>query len=478
MSAILLISILVRVLAFGAALLLIRRIRDWRLTFLAAMIGFMAVRQTWTLATRSTDWQLMYIGSLDELPGLLVSVLALMAVFFLKDLLAENRRALSDVGESEKRNSSIIDSLDETYYRTGKDGRIIVASPSARDLLGYSVEELIGYPLGDFYADPSEREVFLEALNANGGRIRDFESRLKRKDGTEIWVRTNAHFVHDDDGQISGVEGVTRDVSDRKKAEQTIEHALAEAQAANKSKSEFLANMSHELRTPLNAIIGFADVMKSEIFGPLGSNRYKSYMKDIQDSGQHLLAIINDILDLARVDSGHVELQESEIDLAELLELCRRMFTVQARNKNFEFTVQSMETPIRLLGDQRLLQQVIINLISNAVKFTPSGGSITVAAEKTEGNDLVIRIRDSGIGMSAEEMKTIFEPFRQVDSSLTRRYDGTGLGLSLSKGLTELHNGMIQFESALGEGTTVTVLLPANRVLDASPNTSSNLPLQ
>lgn len=239
---------------------------------------------------------------------------------------------------------------------------------------------------------------------------------------------------------------------------------LRRAEAANRTKTEFLANMSHELRTPLNAIIGFSDVMKGEVFGPL-NDRYQECATDIHQSGRHLLQVINDILDVARIETGNIDLHEEEFCLTEIVERSIRMVEDRARARNIDLQLDLPATLPNIRADERKIKQILINLLSNAVKFTPPGKSIRVTAERTHDGGILIAVADTGIGMAAEEIPKAMTPFRQIDNKLSRRYDGTGLGLPLAKSLAEIHGGSLEIESRTGKGTTVTLRLPARRTI-------------
>ena len=246
---------------------------------------------------------------------------------------------------------------------------------------------------------------------------------------------------------------------------ETLNVLLFEADKANKSKSEFLANMSHELRTPLNAIIGFSDVLMKQFHGPLGHPKYDEYVKDINDSGSHLLAIINDILDLAKAEAGKLEPQLEECDLAVSVLDCIRMCRGRAENGNVNLTMGDIAHDTWVLVDRRLMFQAILNLVSNAIKFTPAGGTVTVSLTSSRQEGVVIRVSDTGIGIAPENLERICIPFEQVESSFSRTNGGTGLGLPYTKGLVELHDGTLRIASELGMGTTVTISLPRSRLV-------------
>lgn len=241
--------------------------------------------------------------------------------------------------------------------------------------------------------------------------------------------------------------------------------ALEEAAAGSQAKSQFLAAMSHELRTPLNAILGFAEMQMNQLFGPMGDPRYLDYANDIHSSGSHLLGLINDVLDFSKLDGGHLELYEEPVDLPSLIAESVHMMERQGEKAKVRLVVtQGPDFPL-VQADERRLRQVLLNLLSNAVKFTPEGGEVTVSAAHVEGG-VAITVADTGIGMEPEQIPTALDRFGQIDSRLSRKYEGTGLGLPLSKRLVELHGGTLDIDSVVGVGTTVTVRLPATRLLE------------
>ena len=252
----------------------------------------------------------------------------------------------------------------------------------------------------------------------------------------------------------------------RKYTERAIRAARAEAELNSRSKSAFLATMSHELRTPLNAIIGFSDTMVMEVFGPL-SERYKSYAGDIHQSGTHLLSLINDVLDLSRLDAGHADLQEENFDIAELVAESLRMVMGQSEKAQIALTVDVEQGLPWLHADRRRIKQILINLLSNALKFTPAGGQVRVSCRRTPGG-LALAVADSGIGIAPENIARVLERFGMVDNPMQKSHQGTGLGLPLSRQLAQLHGGELTLDSTVDVGTTVTVTLPASRLVPAA----------
>jgi signal transduction histidine kinase/HAMP domain-containing protein len=244
-----------------------------------------------------------------------------------------------------------------------------------------------------------------------------------------------------------------------KEREESLRRAKGEAEAANASKTRFLANMSHELRTPLNAIIGFSEIISGQLFGRLGNERYLDYSQDILRSGRHLLAVINDVLDLSKSEAGKLALAVREIDMREMLDDCVAMVREQCISAGLTLTVTGMDQSLPMSGDAAKLRQIFLNLLSNAIKFTEEGGSVTLSAVSGT-NDVAVTVADTGIGMDPQDVEIAFQPFGQVDNRLERRYEGTGLGLPLTKALVDLHKGRIAVDSARGRGTRVTVSFP------------------
>jgi two-component system cell cycle sensor histidine kinase PleC len=236
-----------------------------------------------------------------------------------------------------------------------------------------------------------------------------------------------------------------------------------EAETANASKTAFLANMSHELRTPLNAILGFSEIIGQECFGPVGSERYRDYARDIHSSGAHLLSLINDLLDVAKIEAGRMDISPHPLEAARVFDIALKLINTKAREKDQVLSIKVEPAAPELWADERAVKQILINLVSNAVKFTPMGGRIDVVGGRAKNGDFQIMVRDNGPGIPAEKMDQVFKPFSQVDNRFDRQAGGTGLGLALVRGLAELHGGAAWMESEFGKGCSVFVTLPVKQ---------------
>jgi signal transduction histidine kinase len=253
---------------------------------------------------------------------------------------------------------------------------------------------------------------------------------------------------------------------ERTSAYEALRVAKEAAERANRAKSDFLATMSHELRTPLNAIIGFSEIMAAQGLGPVGNEKYLGYIKDINDSGVHLLAIINDILDLSKAEAGKLEMREDVAELRHIIDAAMTMVLARAKSSGVTLVSEIPAELPYLWCDERMLKQVLLNILSNGIKFTPSGGRVAVTVGQRDGA-LVIAISDTGIGIASADIAKAFEPFGQVDNRLSRKYDGTGLGLPLAAAMIAQHGGNLTLTSEVGSGTTVTIVIPAQRLLPA-----------
>lgn len=258
---------------------------------------------------------------------------------------------------------------------------------------------------------------------------------------------------------------VIQDITDLRETEASLREALHEAQIANQAKTTFLANMSHELRTPLNCVIGFSDILADEMMGPIGHPKYKEYAGDIRQAGRDLLNIINDILDISRIEAGRIVLRDQTVSLANLLAHCARVFSPQLGELGLEMTVRCPDDLPAIHADEHRVRQVLFNLLSNAIKFTRPGGRIAITAALGDDGRISVAVADTGIGISEENLRQVLDLFVQVEDPFVRARASSGLGLPLSRGLMKLHGGELQLESRLGEGTTATILFPADRTI-------------
>jgi PAS domain S-box-containing protein len=413
------------------------------------------------------------------------------ATIYVAQDIRKEKEARDALRESEAKYRRIFETLEDLYYQTDVHGVITVLSQSALRLTGWTQEELIGRPVAEVYVDPDDRGGLIGLLMKDR-YVKDYELLLKTKDGSAVHVSLGAQILLDDHGKFCGVSGILRDIGERKKAEESIRQAniqlkettvraneMAEqAEAANRAKSDFLANMSHELRTPLNGIIGFTELVADQQVGDLNDTQTE-YLNDVLASSRRLLSLINDVLDLAKIEAGKMGLTLSEVDIEGLLKSSLTVVKEKATNHHIRLLSHFEGLPEEIEADQRKLKQIVHNLLSNAVKFTPDGGVVTLSAASgphaqtafnarpfpiptdDRGRFVIISVSDTGIGIEEEDIIRIFNPFEQADGSIRRKFQGTGLGLSLTKRLVELHKGTIWAESAgEGQGSTFRVLLP------------------
>jgi len=293
--------------------------------------------------------------------------------------------------------------------------------------------------------------------------FRNFEYAATSVDGAQCYRRISGTPIFEK-GVYKGYRGIGTDITDERDRQAQLLKTIYEADHANRAKSAFLANMSHELRTPLNAIIGFSEILTGQLFGQMQNDRYLEYAKDINDTGQHLLTVLNDLLDISRIEAGFLTLDENVIDPQQMMRSCARMLNEKVSAANLTLNLNIPPDLPALFGDETRLRQVVINLLTNAVKFTPSGGTISASVNIIDDGGLEITIMDTGVGISEHDLERVMEPFQQAEQNLSRRYGGVGLGLSLARNLTELHDGTITLESEPGIGTLARMRLPADRV--------------
>jgi len=412
----------------------------------------------------------------QRLAPILVTLLLAIVILIFMGIQDSMSLGAQRVRESEEKYRSVIDNMQDVFYRANTEGRLVFASPSFARMFGYpSVEDAYGMELSEtVYIDPADREEFLKRIEAEGS-VHDYEVALKRRDGTLLTVAANSHYYYDRQGNVLGIEGVFRDVTERKRAaealvfakEQTeaanreLERSIAranqlalEAQSADAAKSEFLANMSHEIRTPMNGVIGMTSLLLDTDL----DQEQRELAETVRDSAEALLVIINDILDFSKIEAGKLEMETLDFDLRTTLEDAMDLPAFRAHEKGLELAMLvEPDVPSSLCGDPGRLRQVLVNLIGNAIKFTDEGEvTIEVALESETPTTATVRftVRDTGIGIPPDKVDGLFAAFTQADSSTTRRFGGTGLGLSISKRLVELMGGKIGVESEVGVGST------------------------
>ena len=378
----------------------------------------------------------------------------------------ESKQRAQEIRESEARYRLLAENATDVISRIALDQTRLYVSPSVRDVLGYEPHELIGEPITNL-THPDDAPLAESAAAAlTRGDSATMTARTLRKDGSYVWLESSLRLVRD---PVSGVPrevvSVSRDVSARQALQEQFSAAKEQAEQASRAKSEFLANMSHELRTPLNAIMGFGDLIEHQRFGLLGNPKYAEYGHDIVTSGHHLLDLINGILDFAKVDAGRLHLAEEIVDVRTVVDACEQMLTDRAAQVGLSFETRVDPAVSTVRGDGLRLKQVLLNLLSNGIKFTPAGGKVALDAQIDPGGDLTIRVSDTGIGIDEHDIATVLEPFGQVRSAFNRSIEGTGLGLPLAKRLAEMHGGSLEIESTPVVGTITTVRLPAERVL-------------
>ncbi|WLB87047.1 PAS domain-containing sensor histidine kinase [Bradyrhizobium japonicum] len=385
------------------------------------------------------------------------------------------RTSVALLSREEERYRLLARNMSDVISRHQRNGAVQFISPAVEAMLGVQVAQLLGHGLFD-RVHVADRPAYLTALSdAARGDVASVEFRLRREPvGSErgevdfIWVEMRCRPLDLDLGRQdtdrdstrdAEVVAVMRDVTDRKLFEQALDQARSAAEAADAAKTRFLATMSHELRTPLNAIIGFSEMIAQEQSLMLGAAQRKEYAQLINDSGQHLLSVVNGILDMSKMESGNFEIaSEPFAPRASLLHCCN-LLALKARENGIDLITDAPQDLPVMTGDPRAFKQIVLNLVANAIKFTERGGQVCVSAA-VSGSQLTLRVSDTGVGIAPDDLKRIGAPFFQAGRTYQRRHEGTGLGLSIVKSLVALHLGELTVQSRLGEGTAVTVKLP------------------
>ncbi|AFZ02493.1 AAA family ATPase [Calothrix sp. PCC 6303] len=363
--------------------------------------------------------------------------------------------------QSENKFRELVENISDLIYSITPEGNFSYLSPQFYDLFGYEVDLFLHQSLG-VLIHPEDLPHIISAnqqLFNTGEKQTGLEFRMKHQAGYWVWVTCNNAPMFDPLGNIIGFYGILRDISDRKQAELQLQQTNEELIRATRLKDEFLANMSHELRTPLNAILGMTEALTEEVFGAVNERQLKS-LETIEGSASHLLEVISDILDVAKIESGHLELKCAPTSVNHICQSSITFIKQQAHIKRITIETKFPPNLPDWMGDERRIRQAMINLLNNAVKFTPEGGRITLEVKNSEPGFLQVSITDTGIGISPQNIKKLFQPFIQIDSSLNRQYDGTGLGLALVKRIVELHGGSVGLTSEVGVGSCFSFKLP------------------
>ena len=394
---------------------------------------------------------------------------------------ALSRTSMSLLAREEDRYRLLAHNMGDVISCHRRNGAVQFISPAAEQMLGAPMSRLLGHGLFE-RVHVADRPAYLTALSdvASGGEACNVEFRVRRElPGVDfIWVEMRCRPL-EPASQVAAesepeVVAVMRDVTDRKIQEQALDLARNAAEQADAAKTRFLATMSHELRTPLNAIIGFSEMIMREDALMLGPARRREYAQLINDSGQHLLSVVNGILDMSKMESGNFEISPEPFAARAAVTSCCNLLALKARDNGIDLVTDVPKDLPAITGDPRAFKQILLNLVSNAVKFTERGGKVMVAAG-VEGSHLVLRVTDNGVGIAPDDLKRIGDPFFQAGKTYQRRHEGTGLGLSIVKSLVGLHSGQMTVQSKVGEGTTVTVALPLAFIKPEPPQSSSNV---
>ncbi len=411
---------------------------------------------TYQIEIRSHEAVASYINPI--LLIIVVNVLFAGAIYLL----------LKQVGLLAKSEARIRDYTEIAFdylWETDQEQRITYLSPRFEEIAGRPASEFLGRKLTDCSVQtaPDDSLKAHAELMARKQPFENFVFASEAEDGSKTWISSSGKPRFSTGGGFLGYRGADRSINEQVATERRLRRAWEHAESANQAKSNFLAGMSHELRTPLNSIIGFSEIIRDQMLGPIGKPQYAEYASDVVSSGRHLLSLVDDVLDLSKIESSTFELSEDEIHLADAFEFVRRGFRrhAEARGVGIHLIVADDAAVIR--ADTRIVRQMVMNLVSNAIKFTDYGGTIKIISERDTNGSVHIKVTDTGAGIPKEHLVRVFEPFVQVRETALLSHEGSGLGLSLVKRFIELHGGTIDLESHIGQGTSVDLTFPKHR---------------
>jgi PAS domain S-box-containing protein len=437
--------------------------RLWQAALAGVIVTAAILPWTLTLGSSAMSWtQLRAL----ILPYGLVHIIGAVVLTGLLILGTRRQAAESRTSFNEQRFRDIAEMASDWFWEMDADLRLTYVSPRLLEITGYDGEYFCGKRRSDVVEGLSRAELAAhEEVLRRHEPFRDFTYSLTTARGERLQATASGKPIFDTEGNFAGYRGSGRDITEAARRKEELDAARVTAETANKAKSDFLATVSHELRTPLNAIIGFAEIMKKEMFGPHSTAKYRDYAEDIHGSANHLLQLVNDVLDTAKVESGKIVLDKADCDLANIVGSALTL--VKARAQQAEVTITTdIASPIPLAAvDERAIKQIILNLLVNAVKFTEPGGSVRLTLGFDPHRGHIITVDDSGIGIPPEDLKRVLEPFGQSSNGKDVSLEGTGLGLPLAKALVEAHGGSLELESTLGIGTTVRVVLRTEAAL-------------
>lgn len=386
--------------------------------------------------------------------------------------ITERKQVEENLHISENRLVDALDSISEGFVLYDPDGRLIICNSRYKEFYGYSDDE----------AATGTHTINLGRLDIERGNVvvaeGQVEEYLNRRENLEVGPPASFIIEMRDGRTLSlrdrktvngGIVSTQTDITERNQAEKTLQTALIDAEQANQAKSEFLATMSHEFRTPLNAILGFSEMMRAQYFGPLGAENYKEYAKDIHGSGEHMLALVNDMLDVAAIEAGKRTFIKEVVDVGQVLRGCINDLEYAAKNGGVDLTLEVPDDFSSLFADRRSIVQIVLNLLSNAIKFTEPDGSVVVSVS-TSDHEITIKVRDTGIGIASDRLPLITQPFSQTHDNSYISQKGTGLGLSIVKSLVEIQEGKLNIESEIDKGTTITVVFPVHSTETEEPS--------